>query len=132
MKTFIKTRLREAISASEAYRDENAIQTVIDGKRDVGFIPLIGTTLGRDNFWTLVKKHNLKTLKVPSNDYEAYIYYNERGEAHAKELWSIAEKYGGYLAYNASIEDTRRIGQLLGYNDADIEDYIQRTYTNRK
>lgn len=128
MKSFIKYKLREAISASEAHRDENAIQTVIDGKRDVGFITLIGTTLGRDNFWALVKKYNLKTLKVPSNDYDAYIYYNERGEAHAKELWTIAEKYGGYLAYNATIEDTRRIGQLLGYNEADIEDFIRRTY----
>jgi hypothetical protein len=128
MKSFIKQRLREAISASEAHRDEHAIQTVIDGKRDIGFITLIGTTLGRDNFWDLVKKHKLKTIKVPSNDYDAYIYYNERGESKAKELWDIAEKYGGYLSYEATAEETRRIGQLLDYKESDIEDFIRKNY----
>jgi len=128
MKTFIKQRLREAISASEAHSDADAIQTVIDGKRDIGFIILIGTTLGRDNFWDLIKKHNLKTIKVPSNDYDAYIYYNERGESKAKELWDIAEKYGGYLSYKATAEETRRIGQLLNYKESDIEGFIQKNY----
>ena len=128
MKTFIKQRLREAISASEAHSDADAIQTVIDGKRDIGFITLIGSTLGRDNFWDLIKKHNLKTIKVPSNDYDAYIYYNERGESKAKELWDIAEKYGGYLSYKATAEETRRIGQLLNYKESDIEGFIQKNY----
>jgi hypothetical protein len=119
--------LNETIRASEAHRDENAIETVISGKRDVGFITLIGSTLGRDLFWPGVQRGGLKTLRVPSNPYECYIYYRPGAEKDAEELRDIAEKYGGYLAYDATEEDTRRIGELLGYDKGDVEDFITRT-----
>jgi hypothetical protein len=133
MKEFIRKRLKEAISASEAYRDENAIQTVIDGKRDLGFLTLIGSTISDKHFWTLIKNNNLEVLSVPSNEFKAYIYYRKGAESKAKELRDIAEKYGGYLSYNATPEDSRRIGQLLGYHESDIEDYLQRNtkYRNK-
>lgn len=125
MKNLIKKLLREAISASEAHTDEGAVQTVIDGKRDLGFITMIGTTLEETDFWDLIKKNGLKTIKVPSSEHEAYIYFRRGAENKAKELWDIAEKYGGYLAHDATPEDSRRIGQLLGYRESDIEDYIK-------
>lgn len=120
--------LNEAIRSEEAHRDADAIQTVIDGKRGLGFIALIGATIDRDLFWTLVKEHGLKTMKVPSNPYEGYIYYRKRYEKSAKELLEIAERYGGFLAHNATKEETRRIGQLLGYEKRDIDKYIQERY----
>jgi hypothetical protein len=120
--------LNESIRAEEAHRDANAIQTVIDGKRGMGFITLVGATIDRDLFWTLVKQNDLKTMKVPSNPFEGYIYYRKRYEKPAKELLEIAERYGGFLAYDATEADTRRIGQLLGYEKRDIDKYIKERY----
>lgn len=128
MKAFIKQKLREGISASEAYRDEHAIQTVIDGKRDLGFISLIGSTVSEEQFWNIIKQSGLKTIKVPSNKFNAFIYFRNGAENKAKELLDIAEKYEGFLAHNATPEDTRRIGQLLNYNESDIEDFIKTKY----
>ena len=119
--------LNETIRASEAYRDENAVETVISGKRDVGFITLIGATMSSDKFWSAIEKNGLKTIKVPSNRFEAYIYYRPGAEEQAEELRDIAERHEGYLAYYASEKDTRRIGELLGYDKDDIEDFITRT-----
>ncbi len=121
--------LFEKIRAEEAYRDENAIQTVIDGRRDLGFITLIGTVLDDPNdFWKLVKSGGLKTIKVPSSKHEAYIYFRPGAEKKAKELKDIAEKYGGYLSFDATERDSRRIGELLGYEKKDIDQYINKNY----
>jgi len=121
--------LLETIKAEEAYRDENAIQTVIDGKRDLGFITLIGTVLdSKDEFWKLVKKGRLKTLKVPSSKHEAYIYFRPGAEKKANELKDIAEKYGGYLSWEATEKESRRIGELLNYTKKDIDQYINKNY----
>jgi hypothetical protein len=120
--------LNEIIKAEEASRDENAVQTVIDGKRDLGFITLIGTTMDVNEFWELIRKHGLKTLEVPENVHKAYIYYRKGAERKAKELKDIALKYGGYLAYDATEKDSRRIGELLGYDKKDIDWYINKNY----
>ena len=117
----------EEINASEAYRDEGAIQTVIDGKRNIGWIALKASSSFSSkykDFFDIIEKHNLDTLKVPSNPYDVFIFYRKGSKKEAEELRNIAEKYGGYLAWNASEEDSRRIGQLLGYKQQDIDDYI--------
>lgn len=126
MKQFIRQRLRESINPSEAYGVQNSIKTIVDGKRNVGFIALIGSGLSFDEFSKLIDKYKLKTLKVPSNTHQAYIVYNENSESQAKELLDIAEKYGGYLSSEATPNDTRRIGQLLGYNESDVESFIRK------
>jgi|688.fasta_scaffold875287_2 hypothetical protein len=118
----------ETIRAEEAHRDENAIQTVIDGKRDLGFIAIKASTMKADTFWELVKKHGLKTMEVPGNEYEAYIYYKPSAERKAIELKKIAVKYGGFLAHNATKAESIRIGQLLGYDKKDIDWYINKNY----
>jgi len=120
--------IHEVISASEAYTDKSAIQTVIDNKRDLGFITLKSTTVTRKYFLDMVKKHNLKLLPVKLNPNEAYIYYKPDAEEKAIELANIANKYGGYFAYNATKEDSIRIGQLLGYKDEDINAYVTKNY----
>lgn len=120
--------LTESIRAEEAHRDLNAVQTVIDKKRDLGFITIIGSTLPKEQFWSMVKDNSLKTIKVEGNEYDAYIYFRPGAEKKAKELKSIAEKYGGYLAWDATKEDSRRIGELLSYAKKDIDAYINKNY----
>lgn len=114
--------LNESIKSSEANNLKKAIQTLIDNKRNVAFI-----TQPTNDIANLIGYYGLKSLKVPGNNYDAWIIYREGSEAQAKELLGLANKYGGYLSVKASDEDTIRIGQLLGYDESDINDYINRT-----
>ena len=121
--------INETIRSEEAHRDKSAIQTVIDGKRDMGFITIkTAVDIGRDEFWNLVKTHNLGTIKLPENPFEAYIFFNKGAEKKAKELAKIANKYGGYLSYEATKQESKRIGELLGYDKIDIDWYIKKNY----
>ena len=122
--------LLESIKASESYTDEGAIQTVIDGKRKLGFVVLKASSrMEPEEIEELFKKGKLETIEVKGNPSDARIYYNPRmqgAKEDALELKKIAEKYGGYLAYNASDKDSRRIGELLGYDKKDIDAYIEK------
>lgn len=120
--------VHETIRAEEAFRDETAIQSVIDGKRDVGFVTIKASTLPAAMIWAMINDNGLKTLKVRGNEYEAYIYFKKGADKKAKELKDIAERYGGYFAWNASEKDSRRIGELLGYDKRDIDAYINKHY----
>ncbi len=122
--------LLESIKSSEAYTDKGAIQTVIDGKRKLGFVVLKASSrMTPEEIEELFKKGKLETIEVKGNPLDARIYYNPRmqgAKEDALELKKIAEKYGGYLAHNASDKDSRRIGELLGYDKKDIDDYIEK------
>ena len=121
--------INESIRAEEAYRDRGAIQTVIDGKRDMGFITIKSSVdVSRYEFWKLVKIHDLSTIQLPQNEYDAYIYYRKGAERGAQELAKIANRYGGYLSYEATERESRRIGELLGYDRRDIDSYIKKNY----
>ena len=121
--------LNESIRAEEAYRDRSAIQTVIDGKREMGFITIVSSVdTSREEFWKLIKTHNLETIHLPGNEYDAYIYYRKGAERAAQELAKIANRYGGYLSYEATERESRRIGELLGYDKRDIDAYIKKNY----
>ena len=131
MKSILSYRefLAESIRAEEAYRDTGAIQTVIDGKRDIGFITIKSSVdVSEKEFWTLVKIHNLGTIHLPENEYDAWIYFNKRAERGAQELAKIANRYGGYLSHEATERESRRIGELLGYDRRDIDSYIKKNY----
>jgi len=119
MKSFIKQRLRETINASDAHTDVGSIQTIIDGRRNIAFISLPNSEL-----MDIIKKNDLGVIKVEQNDYETYIIYRKGAENEAKELLNIANKYGGYLSYEAEDDEIRRIGQLLNYKSSDVEEYI--------
>ena len=121
--------LTETIRAEEAHRDAGAIQTVIDGKRDMGFITIKSSVdVTEKEFWALMKTYNLGTIHLSGNVYDAWIYFNKRAEKGARELAKIANRYGGYLAWDASEADSRRIGELLGYDRRDIDSYIKKNY----
>lgn len=117
LKQILKEELSEEIKASEAYSDINSIKTIVDGKRDVAFIE--ATTYN----YLMCKYYGLKVLKVKSG--LNYIVYKKGAEDRANELLDIANKYGGFLHWEASDEDTRRIGQLLSYSESDIENHLK-------
>jgi hypothetical protein len=118
----------ETIRAADAYNDASAIQTVIDGERDLGFITLRGSTLSKEEIIKRIKNGGLRMLSVPDNPNEAYIYYLPGARKKAEELAAIANRYGGYLSYQASADETRRIGELLGYHPDDIQSYVKQRY----
>lgn len=120
--------LLETIKAEEAYRDDTAIQTVVDGKRDLGFLTIKGSVVDEADIWKAIKAGGLKTIEVPGNQFEAYIYFRPGAETKANELKKIAMKYGGFLSYEADEAESRRIGELLGYRKSDIDAYIRKNY----
>lgn len=125
--------LREIINASEATTDVGSVQTILDGKRGVAFISKIGnSSQDWDTIQQMIEDNGLKTMYVKGNPNEAYIVYAQGHEKDASELKDIAEKYGGFLRYDATEEDSRRIGQLLNYKESDIEDYINRNREQQK
>ena len=123
------------IRSKEAHDDKDSLQTVIDGKRPLGYISIINrrfyfpngneftitSGIDEDYFWNKVKENNLKTIKVKDG---TYIFYRESAQNDAKELLEIAQTYGGYLHYDATESDTRRIGELLSYDTDDINEFI--------
>jgi len=131
-KLTLEKYVNEKINSDEAHRDENALKTVIDGKRDLGFIALKASTMPEKTFWDEIKKHGLKTINLPLNPYNAFIYFRKGSELNAIELANIANKYGGYLSYEATRDETIRIGQLLGYEESDIQDYVDSHYEPSK
>ena len=119
--------LTKEIDAEEAVTELGAIQTVIDGKRDVGAVAFANMPKNTAVYINdLIDEYRLKRIKVPSNPYELYIIFRSGAESQAQELLGLAEKYNGYFSSKATEEDSRRIGQLLGYKQSDIDSYIER------
>jgi len=118
--------LKETIDPKEAYNNFNGLQTIIDNKRNVGFFPLEGTK-DKDKFWNLVGTNDLKSLRVSTSPHSTYIIYRPGAEKEAYELKSLADKYDGFLK-NENPEDTRRMGQLLGYNPTSVEEFVKTYY----
>lgn len=119
--------LNESIRASEAHNIYSSIQTLIDNKRNVALI-------SNPNFEVanMIGESGLKSLKITKNPHNVWIIYREGAEAQAQELLAITDKYDGYAAANATEEDSRKIGQLLGYVESDIDDYIKRSEHHRR
>ena len=113
----LEEEISEEIDAKDAYSQYNSIKTVVDGKRDLAYATL------NHMLSVMIMIHGLKKIKVPGT--ENFIVYRKGAEDKAKELLDIANKYGGYLRYDATEEDARKIGQLLGYKESDIEEYIK-------
>jgi hypothetical protein len=121
-----KGLMSEDIDPSEAYNDVDAIATLANKKRDVAFIVRKSNTPENwERVQQVIKDNNIKTIYVKGNPYDAYVAYLPGSENKATQLKDLAEKYGGYLASNATAEDARKIGKLLGYKEDKIEQYIK-------
>jgi tRNA nucleotidyltransferase/poly(A) polymerase len=113
--------LKEEISAKEAYTDEGALKTVLNGKRKIGFVHI--------NKPIAQKLEKLKIGVIPvrmtsQNTMTAIIY---RDKVKAYLLYEIAKKHGGYLN-DRTPEEAREIGRLLEYKEEDINEFIHKNY----
>jgi hypothetical protein len=118
------TLIKENIDASEAHSEIGSIQTVIDGKRNVGILTFKNKS---DKMYKYIKKSDLNTLEYFREDGDLVcIFYNDGFKDDAVELMNISLKYNGYLSVYATEEDSIRIGQILGYTDKSISEYILR------
>lgn len=116
-------KIEEEIDPSEAYTEQGSLDTIIRGKRDMG-------TLSRPTAGVRkkVEENGLKLRKIDKNPYDVYIVYRPGSEDKVDELLTITDKYGGYLSYEATKEETIRIGQLLGYTQEAIDKFVSKKY----
>lgn len=122
--------LSEDIDPAHAYTEEGSLQTILDGRRCVGFISM-------PNEWKKIAMKNGLKMIGPINQirggtkYKKHIVYHPNCEGDAHELLKIVEKNGGYLPVNTP-EETRKIGELLGYYKTSIDKFIERHFGKEK
>jgi tRNA nucleotidyltransferase/poly(A) polymerase len=119
--------ITEEIDASEAYRDEGALNAMIRGKKDVAII----MSKVFPNFYNIVAENDfgLIPVKQANHNLGMNVVYRKtpRGEANAKRLYEIMMSHGGYVE-DKTPEEAREIGKLLDYSDESINSFIQRIY----
>lgn len=127
----IKESIDEDIHPSDAYRDMDDIQTIIDGKRGVGFI----ASLSPERLNEMVKKADdagLNVFKIQRAKDAAYVIYADGYEKQARELVNIAQKYNGYLPASPkqgiTPDEVYKIGRLLGYYRDSVIDFVTRKF----
>jgi len=126
----LRNLLRE-IKADEVYRDIDAIQTVIDGNRDVAFLALTIQKMidPRDAIIALNNAINNGLNLIPvkgRSDGAAFVVY-KNNQQKATELANFASSKGGYLE-DTTPEEATLIGNLLSYDEEDIQSYISKKY----
>jgi hypothetical protein len=116
----------EDVHANEIHNDIAAIRTIINGRRDVGFIDLNKSMVEK------IGKYNLGIIPVrmTSQNTIMSIIYREKSKLKAFRLYEIAKSKSGYLK-DRTPEEAREIGQLLGYNEESINEYIQKHYKKK-
>lgn len=122
-----KTFLNEGIRSSEAHRDQDSIQTILDGKRDLAFIAITSQKLldPRDSIDALGVAINKGLNIIPVRNRKegvAFVIYKNDMET-AQKLADFAAEKNGYLRDDTP-EEAEFIGQSLGYDPEDIKDYI--------
>ena len=128
----ILNEIKEDIDPSEANRNLNAVQTLVDGKRKVAMIALKGQSEAADVI-KLINDNKLKKIGLDQRPGdEAYVVYVPGAEADAKELHNILNRYGGYASFKASYEDTKRMGELLGYKKSTVDAFLAKNYNDDK
>src|ERR1035437_4627852 len=122
LKEEINKMIYEEINASDAIK--NPIKTILSGKRDVAFVDL-----DKKNAIKLEKQRIgvIPVRMTSQNTMMAIIYHNK---IKAFKLYEIVKRNGGYLSDKSEAE-AREIGQLLGYNEPSIAEYIRRKYGSK-
>lgn len=141
-------KLNEEIDASEAYSEEDSINTVLNRKRDIGLVSLDPTQLNK----LLKANPDLRYYRVCDNpvvrekyidafknsmqrlDAERYadtniiIYWNNKdGNYKAKKLLDIIHSRNGFI-YGDSPREEMIIGKLLGYSKDSIRKFIEKKF----
>lgn len=121
--------INESIKASEAYTTLDSYKTLEQNKRNIAWLQI-------NNVKNDIKKYILDSINnndfgfiiVDKNPSKPIIVYRNGYRKQAEELFNIANKYNGYLSANATYEDSKRIGELLEYEQSDIETYLNKNY----
>ena len=141
-KSYYQFILKENIDASEAYDNEDSIQTVIDKKRNVGLVDL------SPNDILDLQEKGINIMPVFPEDSDIrnqyhssmskswgdngakkwadkiHIIYNDEGSNDANKLYDYMKSKGGFVSDDTP-EEAKYIGKLLGYDDKSIEHYKQ-------
>lgn len=113
----------EAIKRDEAKTDLDSLQTVIDGKRDVGFITIDKSIID------FIEENGIRIIPVRmvDNNTMVGIIYRDGSKHRALDLYQIAKSKGGYLK-DETPKEAEDIGALLGYHEDDVRNYVWRKY----
>lgn len=112
------------IKASEGHTEISSIQTLIDNKRELAFLATSIMICNEETYKAidLANEHNIKSIKVKNRiDGEAWVFYKTNVK-DAQLLADFAASKGGYLN-DSNREEAYFVGNLLGYNQSDIEEY---------
>lgn len=123
------------IRASDAYSTIDSILTVFSGKRGVGYLtssideePQLRNLINQAIEDKTIRKVDINVRDKKDNPYNPFIIYKAEYEKEAMELKSIAERFNGYLSEKADKQTSKRIGELLGYMDEDINWHLNKNY----
>ena len=123
------TPVSEEIDAKQAHRDEDAMQAMVDGLKDVALISFKLNPELRD----IADENNFRYIKVDQKgiDVDNYIVYRQtaKGNANAMRLYSIMKSKGGYCKADTP-EEAQEIGKLFDYSDESIQNYINKNFAN--
>jgi hypothetical protein len=119
--------ISESIKASEAYNEIDSIQTIIDGKRDIGFIGFLRDSEKIKDIIRFAVNNGVKLIEVGNREKgKAWVIYKNNKE-NAMKLVDFAESKNGYLR-DETPEEARFVGELLGYSEESIQEYITNRY----
>ena len=125
-----KLKINEkGISASEVYAADGSVKTIIEGKRDVGFL-----TKGEFEYYKkILDKNGIKYFEVIKSEPDEYPnnYVIYKNKSKALRLKQIAESHNGYLA-DKTPQEAREIGEILGYKKTDIDAFINKRYNQKQ
>ena len=130
----IKEHIKETIEPEEGYKDESSLQTILNGKRGVGFI--VDYNPKAKEILKKADEAGLKRISIPQKEGSfgktiANVVYRNGYEEEAMRLAKIARNNKGYLPTNTP-EETYEIGILLGYNPEKVKEFVLKKFPDFK
>ena len=124
-----EAEINESIKASDAYTNVGSYETLEDNKRNIAWIHINSVNKNvKEYILNSIRFNSFGFFTVVKNPDKPIIVYRKGYEKQARELFNIANKYNGYLSSNATYEDTKRIGELLEYEQSDIDAFLKKNY----
>ena len=130
----IKEYIEEMVEPEDVRHEAPALQTILDGKRNVGFLVIYNKET-KDLFDKALSA-GLKYISIPQREGSfgktvANVIYRNGYESEAMRLAKIARKNEGYLPVNTP-EETYEIGILLGYNPEKVKEFVLKNFPDFK
>jgi hypothetical protein len=130
----ITKHVEESIDPNEAYNNESAMQTVLDGRRGIAFLVAY-----HDKSRQLVlraKEMGFNVISMPQKGGSfkgsvANVVYRNGYEEEAQRLFNIVRKNNGFLPIKTP-EETYEIGILLDYDPEKVKEFVLKNFPNFK